>query len=96
MLQELPPCTFGSALLDYMNSDAVRTAMHVPDFVQAWDLCTEEITYISEPEASQWIYEALAGKIRMLHYSGDTDGAVPTVGTQNWIASLNWDKTSEW
>lgn len=95
-LTELPPCTFGSALLDYMNSDAVRTAMHIPSYVQAWDLCTEEITYISEPEASQWIYEALAGKIKMLHYSGDTDGAVPTVGTQNWIASLGWSKTSEW
>ena len=27
---ELPPCTFGSQLLDYMNSDAVRTAMHIP------------------------------------------------------------------
>ena len=95
-LQELPPCTFGSGLLDYMNSDAVREAMHIPDYVQAWDLCTEDITYVSEPEASQWIYEELAGKIRMLHYSGDTDGSVPTAGTQAWIASLGWDKTSEW
>jgi len=95
-LKELPPCTFGSSLLDYMNSDAVRTAMHIPSFVQAWDLCTSDINYISEPEASQWIYEALAGKIKMLHYSGDTDGAVPTIGTQNWIASLGWNKTSEW
>ena len=95
-LGELPPCTFGSSLLDYMNSDAVRTAMNIPSFVQAWDLCTTGINYISEPEASQWIYEALAGKIKMMHYSGDTDGAVPTVGTQNWIASLGWNKTSEW
>jgi carboxypeptidase C (cathepsin A) len=96
---ELPPCTFGSTLLDYMNSDAVREAMHIPDYVQAWDLCQSASTwtYVSQPEASQWIYEKLANTgIKMLHYSGDTDGAVPTVGTQNWIASLNWNKTSEW
>jgi carboxypeptidase C (cathepsin A) len=95
-LGELPPCTFGSALLDYMNSDEVRKAMHIPDYVQAWDLCKTGIEYLSEPEASQWIYEELAGKIKMLHYSGDTDGAVPTVGTQNWIASLGWETEHEW
>jgi len=45
---------------------------------------------------SQWIYEALAGKYRMLHYSGDIDGSVPTQGTRNWIDSLNWNVTTEW
>ena len=79
-----------------MNSDEVRKAMHIPDFVQAWDLCTTDIIYYSEPQASQWIYEALKGKIRMLHYSGDTDGAVPTVGTQNWINSMHWKVKDEW
>lgn len=44
------------------------------------------------------MYEALAatGKYRMLHYSGDIDGAVPTLGTYNWIQSLNWDVVTEW
>jgi len=27
----------------------------------------------------------------MMFYSGDTDGAVPTYGTRQWIAQLNWD-----
>lgn len=95
-LKELPPCTFGSSLLDYMNSQEVREAMHIPDYVQAWDLCKTGIAYLSEKQASQWIYEALAGRYKMLHYSGDTDGAVPTVGTQNWIATLGWETTSAW
>lgn len=96
-LKELPPCTFGSSLLDYMNKKEVREAMHIPDYVQAWDLCKTGIAYLSEKEASQWIYEYFQNKgIRMLHYSGDTDGAVPTVGTQNWIASLNWETDSQW
>ena len=61
-----------------MNSDAVRTALHIPSSVQSWDLCKTGSSYKMEPDASQWIYEALAGKIKMLHYSGDSDGAVPT------------------
>jgi len=36
------------------------------------------------------------GKIRMLHFSGDTDGAVATLGTQNWIASTDWKTAQEW
>ena len=32
----------------------------------------------------------------MLHYSGDVDGAVPTIGTQNWIADMNWDVDNKW
>ena len=96
ILRELPPCTYGSGLLDYLNLDVVRQALHVPNDVQAWDLCTNEINYVIQPKGSQWIYEKLQGKIRMLHYSGDTDGAVPTIGTENWINSLKWNTTVDW
>lgn len=47
-------------------------------------------------KGSQWVYEALKGKYRMLHYSGDVDGAVPTQGTRNWIDSMKWNITTEW
>jgi hypothetical protein len=32
----------------------------------------------------------------MLKYSGDADGAVPTLGTQAWIADLGWTITEKW
>jgi len=94
----LPPCTWGNPLIQYLNDATVRTALHIPDSIQAWDLCTEEIFYIVEPQGSQWIYEQLAakGKYKMLHFSGDTDGAVATIGTQNWISTLNWDVHTDW
>ena len=51
-----------------------------------------------EPQGSQFIYEELGAKnkYKMMHYSGGTDGAVPTIGTQNWIATMGWNTTSEW
>lgn len=94
----LPPCTFGMPIADYFNRVDVRNALHIPTTVQAWELCTDEIEYNVGSTGSQWIYEQLAatGKYRMLHYSGDVDGAVPTLGTYNWIQSLGWDVTTEW
>lgn len=32
----------------------------------------------------------------MLFLSGDTDGAVPTLGTRKWIRSLGWDVLEHW
>ena len=39
ILKELPPCTWGTGLLDWMNLADTRKALHIPDNVQAWDLC---------------------------------------------------------
>ncbi len=46
--------------------------------------------------ASQWIYPLLKGKYKILKYSGDTDGAVATYGTQQWINELNWEIKEAW
>lgn len=35
----------------------------------------------------------LRNKIKILFYSGDTDGALPTIGAKNWIHSLGWNRT---
>lgn len=32
----------------------------------------------------------------MLFYSGDVDGAVPTIGSQKWISTLGWDVKKDW
>jgi hypothetical protein len=41
-------------------------------------MCTGSIGYDSGHNASEWIYPLLRGKYRIMFYSGDTDGAVPT------------------
>lgn len=79
-----------------MNKWEVRSNLNIPADIQAWQLCTNDIHYIIEPQGSQWIYEELKGKYRMLFYSGDVDGAVPTIGSQKWISTLGWDTEEQW
>jgi len=49
-------------------------------------------------EASQWIYTVLkdSGYIRMMFYSGDTDGVLPTYGSKRWIENLAWPKIGKY
>ena len=52
------------------------------------------IDYTRGVEGSIDIYIAFKDKAyKILKYSGDTDGAVPTEGTKAWIADLGWDVT---
>ncbi len=85
---DAPPCIFASGVTDYLNSAEVRSALHIPDDVQAWTMCKGDIDYTTYQAGSQWVWESLKGEYRMLKYSGDIDGSVPTTGTLGWINSL--------
>jgi hypothetical protein len=75
-----PPCVYAKPIQDYFRNDTVKTALHVSADANAWDYCAD-INYTSGVNASYDIYVALKGKYKILKYSGDTDGAVPTYGT---------------
>jgi len=56
-------------------------------------------TYMALREGSDWIYDILKAYTqyyRLLHYSGDTDGAVTSLGTRRWIAAKEYKVTEEW
>ena len=84
----------------------VMKALNIPENIPRsenttyqWDLCRNEddgFMYDSGMQASQWIYEAMMGKYRILKYSGDTDAAVPTTGTKWWIDQLNLEVLEDW
>jgi serine carboxypeptidase-like clade 2 len=95
-LNELPPCVYGEEMTRYLNRQDVRNSLHIPDFVQGWEMCKGDIDYTRGPYASQWIWESLKGQYRMLKFSGDTDGAVPTTGTYNWIQGLGREVLEAW
>lgn len=49
-----------------------------------------------EERGSQYVWEELKGKYRMMKYSGNIDAVVPTDGTLGWINSLNRTIVNEW
>lgn len=83
-------------LTDYMNREDVRKAFNIPSSVQVWEECSSTLDYHVQDEASQWIYEVLRNKTRLMFYSGDTDGAITTYGSKRWIKSLNWPVKEAW
>ena len=42
------------------------------------------------------LYKQLAQKYRLLIYSGDADGCVPYVGTQEWTEQLGFEQIEAW
>jgi hypothetical protein len=92
----VPPCVDGKSVVNYLNKDEVKAALHIVPGLPAWDMCLDGIKYQKLPIASQWIWEALKGHYRMLKYSGDTDGAVSLMGTRGWINELNRKILEEW
>lgn len=77
----------------------MRRELHIPKSIQEWRACEHDFDWHIDlqPEGSFWIYPLLkANGYKVLVYSGDTDGAVPTYGTQRWINELNWPIKKDW
>jgi len=86
-----PPCTDGSDLLTYLNSPAVRAALHVSPRVKKWNFCSGMIgqTYRHEyQEMDNFYHTLLAKKIRILVYNGDLDLACNFLGDQWFVNRL--------
>jgi len=75
----------------------VKSAIHVKDDI-TWAICTTDISYTNNVDSVIPIYQKLiaAKKYTILVYSGDTDGAVPYVGTYKWIESLKLPAKAVW
>jgi len=95
---DLPPCTFGIPLMDFMNDPDVRTQMHIPEYVQNWTMCKDDFNYTMFENATQsiWEDESLYSNYRMMKFSGDKDGCVPTIGSLGWILSMGREIVDDW
>jgi carboxypeptidase C (cathepsin A) len=74
----------------------VKQQLNIKPESPKWDLCQDDIQYTPQQNATYWIYPKLVNRYKILKYSGDADGAVPTLGTQNWIADMGWPVTEKW
>ena len=98
-LKGTPPCTDSVGPDAFFNRDDVKAALFVKPDLQ-WSMCNSrfEDSYKRDMEkGSFFLYKDLiASKIKILIYSGDTDGAVPFTGTRKWIKNLNLDIKEKW
>jgi cathepsin A (carboxypeptidase C) len=76
-------CNYGTPIVDYLRRPEIRKALHIPDDVQTWDFCVDNYTknYTKFIEGSFDVYKTLKNRYKVLKYSGDADGVVPTSGT---------------
>ena len=93
---EYSDVVLGDYVSYYMNQQSTRDAFNIPDSVQTYEQCSSTLQYHVQDEASYWIYPILRNKYKLMFYSGDTDGAVSTYGSKQWIKSLNWPIKESW
>lgn len=84
-----------------MNSPLVQKQLHIEDSFKEsgkqWEICSSHLNYKQDYIGTVWAYKALRNRYRILKFSGDMDGAVPSLGTQRWIKyELGWEITEKW
>ena len=96
VLGEAGDNTLSNYVAHYINRQDVREALHIPQSAPGWTECNGYIsnTYDCGKKGSIWIYPILRRKMKILFYCGDTDGAVPCLGTRHWMKQdLDWPIT---
>lgn len=85
----VPPCIAWGGIYTYLNNATVQKAFNIPQ-PASWGFCAN-LDYVSDfDHGSFYTYPTLINAgLNILIYSGDVDGAVPTIGTRNWIRNLN-------
>ena len=84
----------------YLNSDEFKAAFHIKSTSPSpWTDCADIKYPVVKTTGSIDKYTNYLNTkdIDILHYSGDTDGCVPTLGTINWITNAGvYSVTKEW
>jgi len=90
-----PPCINSAAASEYLNLPEVRQAIHAmpASAIGPWEICSNKVIYNKLYPSVVGAYEVLTQHYRVLVYSGDSDGAVPYLGTIEWIEAFEGNKT---
>jgi cathepsin A (carboxypeptidase C) len=83
------PCINTTAETNYLNRPDVRKALHIPDVVPRWEVCSLAIDYHPQYSSMRAQFNALLPKHRGLVYNGDADIMCNYLGDQKFVASLN-------
>lgn len=93
------PCTDDTVATAWLNSEAVRKAIHAaPSRVSGpWELCTGRISFDQNAGSMIPYHKNLTSQgYRALIYSGDHDMCVPFTGSEAWTRSVGYKVIDEW
>lgn len=91
---EEPPCSDDHALINYMNDEQVRKAIHIPAKVGAWDTCSLLAYIMKYPSLpgglTPQIKSLIASKrnLTLLVYNGDVDTVCNFLGDEWFVDDL--------
>lgn len=88
-----PPCTAASGINNYLGNSTIQEAYHISKDAFSWEMCvgSPRLDYtIDYVNGSLYTYPYLVNSgLKIMIYSGDVDGAVPLIGTRQWLKKLN-------
>jgi len=95
-LELTPPCVNVKNVNTFLNDPAVRAALHIPESVQKWELCSDKLNYERDYDEMSAFYFALqkAG-VRGMLYNGDVDMACNFLMNEWFVESLGFTVTEE-
>ncbi|NVK86910.1 MAG: S10 family peptidase [Gammaproteobacteria bacterium] len=82
-------------IAQYLNQQAVREALHVSPNVGPWQDSSEIVANIlerGEQNSSAHLFPELFENIRVLIYNGLYDMDCNFIGTDDWLASIDWSE----
>eukprot|EP01116_Phalansterium_solitarium_P018029 TRINITY_DN4614_c0_g1_i1.p1 TRINITY_DN4614_c0_g1~~TRINITY_DN4614_c0_g1_i1.p1 ORF type:complete len:496 (-),score=62.01 TRINITY_DN4614_c0_g1_i1:61-1443(-) len=87
-------------ITNYLNQEDVRKAIHADDAAGAWSECSNKINYNFTVGTNDLrpLYQKFfdTANISILIFTGDVDSVVPSLGTEQWIASMNRPVVKNW
>uniref|UniRef100_A0A671MA78 Carboxypeptidase n=1 Tax=Sinocyclocheilus anshuiensis TaxID=1608454 RepID=A0A671MA78_9TELE len=98
-VQGVPPCINSTAQMNWLNRGDVRKALHIPDVLPPWDICSDAVgrQYHTIYETVKDVYEKLlALGLRALVYNGDTDMACNFLGDQWFVEQLGHKASTQY
>ncbi|KAL1007305.1 hypothetical protein UPYG_G00084750 [Umbra pygmaea] len=96
---EVPPCLNSTAQMTWLNRGDVRKALHIPDTLPPWDICSDIVgaKYLTLYATMKDVYlKLLSLGVRALVYNGDTDMACNFLGDQWFVEQLNQKATTKY
>uniref|UniRef100_A0A673ZH41 Lysosomal protective protein n=1 Tax=Salmo trutta TaxID=8032 RepID=A0A673ZH41_SALTR len=96
---EVPPCINSTAQMNWLNQGDVRKALHIPDTLPPWDICSDVVggQYTNiYPTVKDVYLKLLSLGVRALVYNGDTDMACNFLGDKWFVEQLNQKTTTKY